>query len=113
MEGRSNSMFETLQDHETRIKKLEDSFAAVTVKMMTIEKAQLETQNILLVNKQEQDKLLHQIVEQNGEIVKHTLDIKKVGKEGFWKTAGIIVGSGGLGVVIIYGVVELFQRIGG
>lgn len=106
-------MFETLQDHETRIKRLEDSFTTLTNKMSTIENTQLTTQNILLTNKQEQDKLLNKIVEQNGEIVSHTLDIKKVGKEGFWKTAGIIVGSGGLGVVIIYGVIELVQKIGG
>jgi hypothetical protein len=111
--GENNSMFETLQDHETRIKRLEDSFTTLTNKMSTIENTQLTTQNILLTNKQEHDKLLNKIFEQNGEIVRHTLEIKKVSKEGFWKTAGIIVGSGGLGVVIIYGVIELVQKIGG
>lgn len=114
-------MFETVQDHEKRIKILEDNFVKftdefrtelglMTTKMSTMENAQLQTQNILLTSKQEQDKLLHQIVEQNGEIVKHTLDIKKEGKAGFWKVAGIAVGSGGFLVVALLGIIELVQR---
>lgn len=104
-------MFDTIQDHETRIKTLEDSFAKFTTKMTAIENAQLTTQNILLTSKQEQDKLLHQIVAQNGEIVKHTLDIKKVEKEGKWKTAGLIVGSGGILGLLIAGIFAIVQQI--
>ena len=103
-------MFETLQDHETRIKKLEDSFTTLTTKMSTIENTQLTTQNFLLTNKQDQDKLLNQIIQQNGDIVSHTLEIKKEGKIGFWKTFGVAVGSGGFLVVAIAGILAIVKN---
>ena len=111
-----SSVFEIQQDHEKRIKTLEENFATFTSTMTTeignLKNGQLQTHNTLLTSKQEQDKLLHQIVTQNGEIVKHTLDIKKVGKEGFWKTIGIGVGSGGIGIIAVVGLIELFQKLG-
>lgn len=115
--GEQNSVFAVQQDHEKRIKTLEENFATFTSTMTTeigsLKNGQLQTHNTLLTSKQEQDKLLQQIVTQNGEIVKHTLDIKKVGNEGKWKAVGIGVGSGGIGIVAIVGLIELFQRLAG
>lgn len=117
MEGAKKSMFDTVQDHEMRIGKLEVGFDTISgemktlmTKMSTIENAQLTTQNMILVNKQDNDKLLNQMVEQNGEIIRHTLDIKKEGKVGFWKVAGIAVGSGGALVVGILGVMQIVEK---
>lgn len=104
-------MYDTLQDHETRIKKLEDSFTTLMTKMSTIENTQLTTQTILLTNKQDQDKLLHQIISQNGDIVTHTLDIKKEGKIGFWKVAGLVVGSGGILSLVIAGIFAIVNQL--
>lgn len=90
-------------DHEIRLKELEVSTAVISREMSDIKNVQLQTQNTLLEGNLKQNDLLNQIITQ-------TFGLKQTNSMGFWKTFGAAVGSGGLLVVAIVGILAIVQK---
>lgn len=96
-------MFETIQDHETRIVKLEKDYSDIQLEMNSLKNIQLQTQNTLLEGNKHQNELLNQIITQ-------TFGLRSTNNTNMWKTVGIAAGSGGFLVVVVVGIIELFQK---
>lgn len=97
-------MFDTVQDHEVRITTLEKSYSDMQLEMNSLKNIQLQTQNTLLEGNKHQNDLLNKIIEQ-------TFGLKTTKNNNMWKTIGLSVGSGGLLVVAVVGIIELFQKL--
>lgn len=97
-------MFDTVQDHETRIVALEKSYSDMQLEMNSLKNIQLQTQNTLLEGNKHQNELLNKIIEQ-------TFGLRNNSNSNMWKTVGIAVGSGGFLVVVGFGIIEIVKMV--